>query len=869
MSVSMRETKSQGSTKTNNRKNSRRTRTENLEKEVELIMSQEDDSDHEMEMEIEISKENQVPGTPKKTEGVGHFPQTPSSRRIENLNQTPRRSARKSIKPVQEYEDIVSCKRQLRSAAKIDVENTELVVEEQQAKWTPAKVGRVSQKRGRKSRKTAGDKSKSKALSGNESQDIVGVNKLQDDNDKPDIDSQDENNLHNEHEDQIIISGVESNVVEDSTFKNEENIKKEGKKINIVNSDAIEEGVKQNLNLDAKGTNVIDTEVYIIESKNMSHTEDNGKESFIDEEESALNETFEKDNIVDVGDDKGQENGFGTYLKSNNLDISDLGLNPLNEDVNLIDDLPNTEHKTDKITEAKENNKIAFPVVTIMDDTLNSSDCILVNANVEEKTEDDMQPLRLSDDETPSSPLSKAPRIILTTDEGEDQTLNSSTLLNEGTTPKRYSKTAMRMPTPYKPKTDHLINEVDMDQEDSEPEVPSITIEVSKMEPKEIVVNSIRKRSWSVCIGGAEVQNKRKNVTFYSPANQTTILEDLDERIVQSVKKIAKGKSDTDGAFITQRRKRSMSFDEAMINKSKCRNQTPGKIGVTPQKVKPARTKLPNFAAIHQKNFEKMENLVEHVNRKAERAKILTNSATKARATSAQKPAKSQQVSSSTATVSEKPKAVKRINLQTTETSTFSIAGHMPMQKTTHTPRKETQESKLPVPRIAICKPISVPEITHNENCEVNLPNPRRGIIKPHTITNASGKNKQMTPGKNVLKPTQSRQAGQRPAFNLSTALESSQANIAKPINTIGGQSTAAVVAKANATKTTTQAPTISFDEKMASRRQRRMDMFKGRGASTRTTPGTAEKNFGNLIRGVRSNRRFELQMAHRKNMEH
>lgn len=54
-------------------------------------------------------------------------------------------------------------------------------------------------------------------------------------------------------------------------------------------------------------------------------------------------------------------------------------------------------------------------------------------------------------------------------------------------------------------------------------------------------------------------------------------------------------------------------------------------MGVTPQKAKPTRTKLPNFAAIHQKHFEKMENLVDHVNRKAERAKILTNSASKDR----------------------------------------------------------------------------------------------------------------------------------------------------------------------------------------------------------------------------------------------
>ena len=41
------------------------------------------------------------------------------------------------------------------------------------------------------------------------------------------------------------------------------------------------------------------------------------------------------------------------------------------------------------------------------------------------------------------------------------------------------------------------------------------------------------------------------------------------------------------------------------------------------------RTKLPNFAAIHQKQFQKMENVVDHINRKQERSQILINSATK------------------------------------------------------------------------------------------------------------------------------------------------------------------------------------------------------------------------------------------------
>lgn len=43
------------------------------------------------------------------------------------------------------------------------------------------------------------------------------------------------------------------------------------------------------------------------------------------------------------------------------------------------------------------------------------------------------------------------------------------------------------------------------------------------------------------------------------------------------------------------------------------------------------RTKLPNFAAIHQKQFQKMENLADHVARKQERSKVLINSTSKIR----------------------------------------------------------------------------------------------------------------------------------------------------------------------------------------------------------------------------------------------
>lgn len=91
-------------------------------------------------------------------------------------------------------------------------------------------------------------------------------------------------------------------------------------------------------------------------------------------------------------------------------------------------------------------------------------------------------------------------------------------------------------------------------------------------------------------------------------------------------------------------------------------------------------------------------------------------------------------------------------------------------------------------------------------------------------------------PLKNALNVTG---AASRPAFNLSTT----------------------TVKTFNATFSSKPAAESQKD-KLAQRRQRHMEMFKGRTAA-KTQGGKAE-----IIRGVRSNRRFELQMQHRRHLE-
>ncbi|XP_053945943.1 uncharacterized protein LOC128855239 [Anastrepha ludens] len=866
MSLSSQDTKTTDAVKLLSQRSSRRNRTQNLEKEVELIMSQEDDS------EAETSKEQYIPVTSKayrKNDGQNQSLSLVKS----DTAQTPRRSTRKSIKPVQEYEDIVGRRRELRSASKVGEEHVLEADEEPQAKWTPAKVGRVSQKRSRKNRRV--DKNKSKLITSSENED-------------PEYEK-DNSNLK-------------------SKFKEIDLIGREIK--NVQSNDAMEKNVKSAESVNTEKCEAANNlECEIIESEKSEETAEDNSGTSSEEFEAPLrediinveeNDTQEKSVENSIKDDglKQQKDGFGNYLKNNYMDMSNLGLNPIiDEDVEkeekgtndermILEDkgessfekgsqatIDNTEitvitinddienkivkdtGKTSfiKTSEATEVGGSEFPVVTIDDDTLNNSDCMLVKTDAD----DDMQPLRFSDDEISTSSPHNKPLIILTTDEGQQRVLNSTNSSNEVVTPKRWSKASERRPTPFKPKIVVPEDEDDLDKEGCAVEEESISIAVSKMEPKEIVLRSIRKRSTSVCIGGADAVNIRKNVTFYSPANQTTILEDLDMRFVHSSQQNTNEKACSNETFITQRRKRSLSFDEAMINKSKSRNQTPSKVGVTPQKLKPARTKLPNFAAIHQKNFGKMENIVDHVNRKAERAKILSNSSTKPRLASAQKTATIQQITTNSDTDTGKSKAVKRINLTTSAITTLSVGN-----KAADAKCKDHHDSKLPMPRIGVCKPLMTTDITHIANRSVNLPNPRLGIIKPNTASS-----KKTTPAKNVLKPIQTRQV-MRPVFNLSTTLQSSHVNNTKCTNeVIGPMSNGTSVSKCINVKPTNAAKSI--DEKLASRRQRHMDMFKGRGANSRTTPGTAEKNLSQLIRGVRSNRRFELQMAHRRNMEH
>ncbi|KAI8130120.1 hypothetical protein FF38_02772 [Lucilia cuprina] len=914
------------------KKSTRRSKkVKNLEEEVELIFSQ-DETDEDAKENLEEI----LPKTPSRRDGRKNAATTPkaTSQAVlqENL-QTPRRSCRKSIRPTQEYDDIVnkslrsctrSAKKHLLVTAEEEIEenfenkNEEII----QPKWTPAKVGRVSQKRSRKSRRNDKGKKTAKEIDEQEKEEIREYKNIMEEvrdheeektkceKDLEDVkhsefvlveDTKEEKELDKANKD---IENVTANQREkqdnEKTFKGveeeigdidmdvseeiqDEDVKKTKCKkyieevnvtelISVEDAKEIEEQIHSNKDLEEeKIEKIVETQIPQEVNNIVDNYLENREDSILlvqdDSEECKEFEQKAEDDICIVFEnnisnceikeqiEEKEKDSFGSYLKQKQINISDLGLN-------LLKDEEEEKETTEIDDEIKPTEEIEDMPSLIMcdDDEDNAEDdgksSIKLNETFEATDATEATVINIKNAESNDSEK-EIEKIIENSENPNEEIMETLQMSDDddGETPRKPPRVQKHTPLPQKALKDSAV----------------------KINPKDIVLRGIRKRSLSVCINGDAQKSQKllagplakakqdRMVSFYSPDNQQTIIEDLDKMIAKSLKKQKlQENKDISNKFVTTRRKRSISLDESTMSSSyisklprPVMNQNlSGKTQTFTSTSKPlSRTKLPNFAAIHEKQFKKMESLVDHVSRKQERSKNLINSATKLRPVSAQKNISI--VKNSQNIANEKPKALKKIDLGA---NTNTQLKKSQFNATATTDLNKTQDV-LPV---------------------INLPDPRLAnnskLIKSVTI---SRRPPQQQPIRNYLKPTQTtniEKAGPtKPTFNLSTSLIAKpkfSSNLAQkpkvgPTKPTFNLSTSLMVKPAtSSTSFAEKANTshMSNEDKMASRLQRHMDLFKGRVPSARA--GVASRRNETILKGVRSNRRFELQMQHRKNLD-
>ncbi|TMW43704.1 hypothetical protein DOY81_011216 [Sarcophaga bullata] len=877
----------------NDKETTRRSkRVKNLEEEVEFILSQ-DESDE--EIKSDANNKDIISKTPSKNNEIREATTLTASQTVlHELHQTPRRSCRKSIKPCQDYEEIVNkslrfCTRKkdfLVGQKKIDEieenEENEII----QPRWTPAKVGRISQKRQRKSRRNGkGNQKVTEDTMAEEEGDgyIEGTEQKTQTDDMPLPDTMHQPQITLEKggapagpqeelikEEDVKLVGKLSESMKNKTaefkelFVSTENstCKQENEEPREVLTDYLSETFAAKLENDKStedGKNFesqsTEENICIVFENNISN-EDNQTEN---EENLKQNNSFSKQDTEDT---------FGSYLKSKEISISELGLKPIKDEdfdrdsfeckgqeaiSQVVDEMPSLIIYDDD--EEQEGNTDTNK----LNSTFEISNSVELVENVENPltpSEEPMETLQLSDDEFEETPK-KHPRIVLIDTEMLNHILLSTpkgSAVKLSSTPKAWvtpklPSTSKQSAKPYtfhtpcsnKNSFKFIENVKEKNVNSVTKETSNTTITLTTLKPKEIVLRGIRKRSLSACIDGNDangekylegnLQKRKQNriVSFCSPANQTTIIDDIDSLMAQSIKKQKlKQTKDILDKNVTTRRKRSLSLDETMMSTSYVsrlprprlqENVSNKPVNPTTSGHKPlTRTKLPNFAAIHQKQFQKMENVVDHINRKQERSQILINSATKLKPV--QKNVSIKKISNHVPL--EKSKAFKKIDLATAANKAKEIAAGEKI-------------SNLPKPKRDLKKTIKLGTAGQKQQQKQQQVHK---ALKPSQTTNVE---KSRTVAKKLTQ--------QKPTSNMSTSL------MVKPSTS-----------NSFASKAAANTPVMSSEDKMASCLQQHMELFKGRGVSAREGGVTARKN--DVLRGVRSNRRFELQMQHRRNME-
>ncbi|XP_017123777.2 uncharacterized protein LOC108143758 isoform X2 [Drosophila elegans] len=673
--------------------------------------------------------------------------------------ETPRRSCRKSVRPTIDYDDII-----VGSARKIIAERPLAEAEDEMPstqKWTAAEVGRNSRKRSRKSKRVTTKKQKTE-------QDVPKVS-IEEDQELPQVDM----NVKQQKENQVL---EEKKV--DNQKTELETPRDQVETLNVKTHD-IEEVEMEKPQLKRKSSRAFKKQVQPKE-KNPSKFKPVIPEADIDElglcpldtdsqEEDDIRASQYIDKVVQNENSSNDDQKVAENAEtSQEPDVQDRNLEMA---VSANDYITQSAQESEIVDEQTipeeempsllvENDDLDEPEKSPLNTTFDADKKNDLDASVILVVNPDMQPVDIdaslilveSPDKQPrvSVPILEIPeqkpaiKVVLTTENDQNRTL---LYLADLASPKPKQSNGFRFPTPYETKP--LLKFTDSSQKFDQTFRGLDKEEDQKYERKRSKSSS----DWN--------ETMSRTVTFQSPV-EIANLEEIDERW--------KGLQKNN---VNQRRRRSKSLDESRCKVSRIPKPSRGIIPVTrtitPSKVNKKRTKMPNFAAMHEKQFAKMESLLEHVERKAERAKVLTNSVLKQPGSTAKK----QQQNPASVEDRPRPKALKKIDM----TANRAVIMEVPAEK--------FNSSRLPLKTTA------------------------------HALN-----------------------AAPKPAFNLSTST-------LKTFNA-----------------TFTNYPAESHDNKLAERRQRRIEMFKGRNTTK------AQNKKGEFIRGVRLNRRFELQMQHRRHLE-
>lgn len=315
--------------------------------------------------------------------------------------------------------------------------------------------------------------------------------------------------------------------------------------------------------------------------------------------------------------------------------------------------------------------------------------------------------------------------------------------------------------------------------------------DISEIRPnpleKSILKSSRRKRSLSVTDGESFIQ---KRVVFNSP--KFIEINTIDERLMASFME------EKENAFLKQAatasgRKRSLSTGTPMKGKVQ------------------SKVKMPNFKAIHEQQFEKMESIADHANRKAERAKKL---ATPVRDGPSKSPRPALKVFSKIPTFNarklELVPSVSEANLhQRSRLLKRSLSDN-----TEEPPRKKTQVAPYPAwGGDKTKRQIAVVSGLQRANSESSK------LVGPQISLATFG----------LKKRPSTEDVNRKPALK-------------------------------------TQSLTQINRTKVEDRREKNMSLFKSKAA---LKPAATQRAMSaNMLKGVRLNRRFELQMQHRRDQD-